>query len=226
VTTDVPDCKASAIAIEPSSPISLPCNSRLVTADVPEERAPMMALAPSGPMQLLPRLRSVNTVINFRSDPIRMVSAGWRSWPERSAFVWSRVMLVSMMPLSAPILASIVADSMSKLFLSRLHFLSTDVAGRRYAMSMAAATWSPLSDKSSSAVTLSSRICCTGMPQTTPKPAQATAAIVSLNGGSPSPEMQLLRASLAVPRRKNPTSPSSSMSSSTFAARMAATSTT
>ncbi|KOO26696.1 hypothetical protein Ctob_009176 [Chrysochromulina tobinii] len=139
--------------------------------------------------------------MSCRSDAIRMASADWRFWREKLASVWSRVMPESMIPFSMPILASFLANSTSNLFWSKLQFLSTDVTGRREATSMAAGTWSPPSDKLSS-VTLSSRSCCTGMPgmpQTTPEPAQATAAIVSLNGGSPSPAMQLWRASLAAP---------------------------
>ena len=44
-----------------------------------------IAFTPSGPMLFEPRPRLINTAINFRSDPIRLSSAGWRLWPEQLA---------------------------------------------------------------------------------------------------------------------------------------------
>ena len=52
------------------------------------------------------------------SDTKRMMSAGLRRWLAKLASFWSRLMPNSMMPFSVPILASIVADPTSSLFLS------------------------------------------------------------------------------------------------------------
>ncbi|KOO27262.1 hypothetical protein Ctob_007314, partial [Chrysochromulina tobinii] len=68
--------------------------------------ASAITLAPTAPILVSSRRRVVKTAINFRSDPIRMASAGSRPWFEKSASVWSRVMPESMIPFSAPILAS------------------------------------------------------------------------------------------------------------------------
>ncbi|KOO34785.1 hypothetical protein Ctob_015295 [Chrysochromulina tobinii] len=122
---------ASAIARAPSAPILLRPTSRNSVRTAMNFSASAIALAPSSPILLLPRSSSVTTAMNFRSDAIRMASAGCRLWSQKSAAVWSHVMPESMMPFSAPILASFLANSTSNLFWSKLQLLSTDVAGMR-----------------------------------------------------------------------------------------------
>ena len=82
VSTAVPEDRAPAIALVPSSSMLLIPRYRVVNTAVPDFSASAIALAPYGPMLLEPR---VNAAINFRSDPIRLSSAGWRLWPEQLA---------------------------------------------------------------------------------------------------------------------------------------------
>lgn len=65
----------------------------MVSTAVPDLCAAAIASAPYGPKFLEPRPRLVNAAINFRSDPLRLSSAGWRLLPEN----WrSRIMPESM----------------------------------------------------------------------------------------------------------------------------------
>ncbi|KOO26097.1 hypothetical protein Ctob_004704 [Chrysochromulina tobinii] len=99
--------------------------------------------------------------------------------------------------------------------------VSAPMTGTRYARSMPPSTLIFLSCRLSSE-TESSRIICTGMPRISPEPAQATAASSSSSGGSPSPSMQLRRAVLAGPPRRQGLSSSSSSSSSSLSSRSTA----
>ena len=85
VSTAVPEDRAPAIALVPSSSMLLIPRYRVVKTAVPDLCAAAIALAPYGPKFLEPRPRLVNAAINFRSDPIRLSSAGWRLWPEQLA---------------------------------------------------------------------------------------------------------------------------------------------
>ena len=85
VSTTVPEDRAPAIALVPSSSMLLIPRYRVVNTAVPDFSASAIALAPYGPMLLEPRPRLINAAINFRSDPIRLSSAGWRLWPEQLA---------------------------------------------------------------------------------------------------------------------------------------------
>ena len=64
-----------------------PSQVQVVNTAVPDFSASGSAIAftPSGPMLFEPRPRLINTAINFRSDPIRLSSAGWRLWPDKLA---------------------------------------------------------------------------------------------------------------------------------------------
>ena len=82
----------------------------------------------------LPRMLHSESELLTRSDATRMASPGLRLWLAKSASFWSRVMPKSMMPFSAPILASTLADSLSKLLPRTLHSV-TIVEAERYSAS-------------------------------------------------------------------------------------------
>ena len=76
--------QGTEIALGPSTSMLLHPRYRLSTPLCPTS-APLALRSPSGPMLFEPRPRLINTAINFRSDPIRLSSAGWRLWPEQLA---------------------------------------------------------------------------------------------------------------------------------------------